>query len=123
MLKEIPVDAFNTSSFLTPPTGEENASSHLRLIPGEIGLYGPIGEGYSLTQPIMLDVEITRQGQFIVSNSTLETYGVGETPQEALEEFSSMLLDFYHELVDSEENLSVHYRRILQRLRSYLTTD
>lgn len=37
-------------------------------------------------------------GEFVVSYDAVDTYGVGETPWEAVTGFASMLIDLYQEL-------------------------
>lgn len=77
---------------------------------------------YRLRYPILLTQEIGEQGETIVFDDGFDVYGVGETTQEAVGEYASMLVDLFQELVASEDALSCHLRQQLRTLRMYLTT-
>jgi hypothetical protein len=47
---------------------------------------------------------------------------VGNTPQEAIDDFVSMLLDLYKELSESEEVLSAYLNNQFERLHAILST-
>lgn len=55
--------------------------------------------------------------EYIVFDDQLNLYGVGETIQEAVDEYASMLIDLFRELVASEDVLSHHLREQLGILR------
>jgi hypothetical protein len=84
-------------------------------------LYGPIAPGWIVTEPLLLDVERHDDG-YIVSESSLDTYGAGSNLEESVAEFGSMLIDLYQELAGSEEILSSRLRELLGRLHAILAT-
>ena len=75
---------------------------------------------YRLLSPFLLEVEQSRTGELVVSNSLLRNYGVGRTLEEAIADYQSMLLDLYEELEASEATLSHHLREQLNHLRGML---
>ncbi len=75
--------------------------------------YGPLGN-------LLLIVE--RDGNaFLVSDTVLNLYGIGETLESAANEFVSMLTDLYEELSSAEEDLSFHLSRQLNYLRTIIS--
>lgn len=70
--------------------------------------------------PIELNVEYTEGGRWLATNPNIMTHGVGYSPEEAVTDYESMLLDFYEELVNTEEDLSLHLLRELEQLRRIL---
>jgi predicted RNase H-like HicB family nuclease len=72
--------------------------------------------------PIELDAERIEDGSWLVSHPELTVYGVGENLGEATEDFQSMLLDLYAELVASEDVLAPHLKDELEYLRTILVT-
>ena len=74
----------------------------------------------ALTRNILLNVEEIDQG-VMVSDNRLNLYGVGETIEQAVDEFTSMLLDLYEELVASEEFLARPLRGQLAYLRTVIS--
>ena len=66
---------------------------------------------------MILHVETGSGGETIVSHPRLHAYGVGDTPEEAVADFSSMLRDLFEELVASEPTLSRRLRQQLNYLR------
>ncbi len=75
---------------------------------------------YYLLRNILLDIEIDENGEVVASDSRLNVYGVGETVEQAINEFSSMLVDLFDELEDSKDVLSYHLRQQLDYLRTIL---
>ena len=76
--------------------------------------------GGPLLSRLILSVEKTEDGQTIVADELLSTYGVGDTVREALDEFMSMLLDYYEELSESRVDLSRFLSRQLHILERVL---
>lgn len=94
------------------------ASTSFQLLLAE-----PPAPGWLLRQPIWLTVERDRstpETQVVVYDSFVNVYGAGTTPQEAIAEFKSMLLDLYQELENSQHILSPTLRRRWQNLRSLM---
>jgi hypothetical protein len=98
-----------------------NTQHELVLSSPTYPLSGQITEAWRLVRPISLDIKIGEAAEYIVSYPHFETYGVGDTLQEAVADFSSMLIDLYEELSDSEETLSTYLKDLLERLRLALS--
>ena len=79
----------------------------------------------SLLKVAWLDVEIesTDDGYFIASNPEIQTYGVGNTHQEATSDFLNMLVDLFQELTDSEDVLAPHLLKELTYLRGIVSQN
>lgn len=76
---------------------------------------------YCLRQPLLLAQETGEGGEKIVfDEAEIDLYGVGETTQEAVDEYVSMLVDLFEELVNSKNILSQHLSERLQILHLYL---
>lgn len=89
--------------------------------PRQISLSGKITDEWQLAKPISLTLKVGELGEYIVSFRPFETYGVGDTEQEAIDEFASMLIDLYEYLDRSEAPLTLHYLKLLERLRSAIS--
>lgn len=76
---------------------------------------------YELTRPLALDVEEDEARMVIVSEASLGVYGVGETLQDAVRDFESMLIDSYRSLGEAEGELAWRLSEILDRLRLYVS--
>ena len=112
-------------SGLAPPVWSADRSI-LSLPDPEVALFGSIAPGWRLTQPLLLTVRwemVGQEHQCIVFEPGFNLYGIGITIAEALAEYTSMLLDLFQELVDSEQSLSSHLCQKLERLRSLISSD
>jgi len=76
--------------------------------------------GWQIAQPLLVKIEQLADRKFITSESSLNVYGVGETVAQSVDDFTSMLVDLFEELVDSEEMLSHALRQQLRTLRAIL---
>ena len=76
--------------------------------------------GGPLLQPLILEVEEVDNGQTLVADDLLSTYGVGDTVDEAVAEFLEMLLEYRHELHESRAELSRELRLQLRILEFFL---
>ena len=76
---------------------------------------------YALMRNILLNVEEIDEG-VMVSDNRLNLYGVGETVEAAVDEFTSMLLDLYEELVASEAVLAQPLRQQLAYLCTIISS-
>ena len=76
-----------------------------------------------LKVPLTLIAERMEDGQWVVTEVDIMTHGVGESIEDAVLDFQSMLLDYFKELVDSEDVLSPHLRRELNFLRAILVEE
>jgi hypothetical protein len=122
MYREIAIDPFNTSSLFTRFRYKDDTSAELDIPAPQVSLSGKIAEGWRLTHPIFLDLKRGEDDNYIVSYDAFDTYGVGNTPQEAIDDFVSMLLDLYKELSESEEVLSAYLNNQFERLHAILST-
>ena len=82
-------------------------------------LIGNSARGWQIVQPLQINIERT-DSEFIISESRLNVYGVGETFAESIADFTSMLVDLFEVLSASENVLSHHLRQQLQILRTIL---
>lgn len=121
MLIEISIDIYSTSSSLSRISSERDTSTDLQYPYPNMALSGEIMPGWLLNHPLLLEVEIGEEGEYIVSYDAFDTYGVGDTPQEAAEDFISMLIDLYEELDSDEDVLSSYFQTQLERLRQILS--
>lgn len=69
---------------------------------------------------ITLFVDKTEEGHWLVTHPEIMTHGVGDTPEAAVKDFESMLIDLFRELVESENVLADHLRKELKHLRTLL---
>ena len=78
---------------------------------------------YQLSTYIQLIVSKTEHGKHLVTDahSEFNVYGVGNKLDDAVDEFVSMMLDLYEELVDSEPLLSRNLRSQLRLLRQIIS--
>jgi hypothetical protein len=76
-----------------------------------------------LKQPIILNVERTEEGYWLANNPDVLTYGTGDTVKDAVEDFQSMLVDLFLELVESEDILAPDLLQQLEYLRSFLVEE
>jgi len=66
----------------------------------------------------VLSPTIGRSGkQFIVEDEVIPLYGVGATPQEALEDYCSVVVEYYESLEEDENELGPSLRAQLEVLR------
>jgi hypothetical protein len=73
--------------------------------------------GYKLLRGVVLNVEMDSD-DIVVYESNLNLYGVGNSVSDAVNEFVSMLVDIFEELVETEDILSYQLRKQLDYLRS-----
>jgi len=75
--------------------------------------------GYKLLRGVVLNVEMD-SNDIVVYEANLNLYGVGNNVNDAVNEFVSMLVDMFEELVETEGILSYQLRRQLDYLRSII---
>ncbi len=102
-----------TEATLRYPSGISSSSQGSSFRPAE-----PIRRiqvfGGPLLQPLILEVEDAGNGQTLVADDLVSSYGVGDTLGEALEEFLEMLLELRQELDESRGELA---RPLAEQLR------
>src|SRR3989304_5646790 len=76
---------------------------------------------YALFRSIPLSIERLNGSYYVVSDSILNLYGIGNTVAEAIDEFTSMLVDLFDELRNSENILSSNLRQQLDYLKTIIT--
>lgn len=84
-------------------------------------LKGQIAPGWELVQPLLIMLTRDEDGGVTVFSLELNLYGIGETVEEAINDFISMLIDLYEELNASEAVLSTHLVQRLRELRNVIT--
>lgn len=72
---------------------------------------------------LVLTVEVDEAGLLVVFEPQLNVYGVGNSLEEAISDFTSMLRDLWQELEASEATLSSHLRAQLAHLRTLLAVS
>ncbi len=76
--------------------------------------------GYQLRYPLMIEFEPDEDGGIVASSSKFPVYGVGDSEQEAADDFIGMLIDLFEELKGSEPLLSSALLHQLRNLKSML---
>lgn len=95
--------------------------ARLEVPPSQIYLVDTSGR--YLKQPIILSVEWVDEGYWLATNAEILTHGAGDTVNEAVAEFRSMLVDLFLELTDSEDSLGDNLKRQLEYLRTVLIEE
>lgn len=75
---------------------------------------------YQLRHPLMIEFEPDEDGAVIATSPEFNAYGVGDSEQEAADEFIGMLIDIFEELKDSESLISSALLRQLRKLETIL---
>ena len=73
-----------------------------------------------LKAPVLLDMQQMNDGRWLATNPGIMTHGVGDTPERATQDFQSMMIDLFKELVRSESVLAPHLKRELDYMRGIL---
>lgn len=81
-------------------------------------LTGEIAPGWILVKPILITIE-RDVDYMIVSDDVFAIYGVGDTFEDALDDYKVSLIDYF-ELISLRAEADVHTRFILNQLRKYL---
>lgn len=124
---------FQTGASLAPPSTREflfqrsqyDASEYETILPtpspiSHLLLTQISDPHYRLLRKTLLNMETGEGGELVVFESQLNIYGVGETEEEAVGDFVSMLVDLFKELIDSEDILSHHLHQQLKTIRAIL---
>lgn len=74
-------------------------------------------------KPILIMAEQVNKNLWITKSHNILTHGSGNNLEDAMEDFLSMLLDYYFELESSEELLSNQLYEELQYLRKIIIAD
>lgn len=61
---------------------------------------------YRLVRPILVSVQYGESGKLVTSDSHVHMYGVGESLDEALADYESMLLDYFEDLAQNHDAIS-----------------
>ena len=80
-------------------------------------------ERYSLIGAIMLNIQYSEDNLVVASDPILHIYGVGETIDEAVVDYVSMLIDFYEELQASRDVLSTHLSNQFDYVQSIIVAN
>jgi hypothetical protein len=83
-------------------------------------LAGRIAPNWVLLHPLSLTIVPYNLGGYLVSDDFVYLYGMGETQNEAINEYKSMLIDLFEELISSEKVLSPNLQEQLKYLRSII---
>ena len=106
-----------------PPASTPAQYSTVSSPPSQVLLSEPLAPGWRLLKPVWLTIEVDHSAgepQVVVYDSLVKAYGVGASPQEAISEYKSMLLDLYEELEDSQAILSPSLRMRWHTLRALI---
>lgn len=76
-------------------------------------LLGPQTNGLTITKPMLVKVETCNDGTYIVG--WLSVWGMGDTLQEAIDDFSDLLIDYIESLRRMEKE-NIHAALELHRL-------
>jgi len=87
--------------------------------PIQLTLFGKIAPAWQFRQPLLVTIEQDTDGSFLASEVLFATYGVGQTPRDALMDFVIALLDYY-EIVAAHARQDEYSCRLLRRLQEYL---
>jgi len=67
---------------------------------------------------------IERDGDhYLVSDEVVNMYGIGETVEEAMADYRSMLVEYYESLLEDADRLSAHLRAHLELLRQIFSEE
>ena len=73
-----------------------------------------------LRTSLLLEVKRMDDGRWLATNPEIMTHGVGNTPDAAVRDYQSMLIDLFLELLESENVLAPHLHSELEQLRTVL---
>lgn len=90
--------------------------------PTQVFLEGVIVPGWRVQEPLVLSVERDEEGSFIISDALFDVYGVGQTREDALDDYVVSLVEYY-EIIAAHALNDVPTARLLDRLRIYLIPD
>ncbi len=76
--------------------------------------------GAAFRHPLLVSMEQIEDGQVLVADELLSCYGVGDSPEEAVEDLAVMLMEHQADLAEAPDKLSAHLRRQLRMLDYFL---
>lgn len=88
----------------------------------KIYLMGPLLPGWSVEQPLAIDVQIDEDGSFVVSDDVFLMYGVGATLEEAQHDHAVALIEYYT-LTRDDALRNGPTRSMFRYLQRYLRPD
>lgn len=103
-----------------PLEPEDDGEHFLRLRLGGTFYFRPQDPCYIFVQPMVLDLDLTSPGKFVLSEPVSGVYGVGKNLGDAFDDLHSMVIDLFEELVASESELSQKLRQQLDYLRAII---
>jgi hypothetical protein len=86
------------------------------FFPIQIALLGRIAPGWNVVQPLLVTIE-QGDGSFIAGDEVFAMYGLGDNMVEAVQDYVSVLTEYYEVLSSHEDEPSVV---LFHRLQSYL---
>ena len=117
----VPFRFVDTSETHTLAKGILSNKPHLLYTP-QYHLMGSIAPGWEIIQPLLLTREVAEDGYCVFSDDLFMVYGDGPTPYEALHDYITSLLDYYH-LVSSGAQENPFDLATLGRLQTYLRSE
>ena len=91
----------------------------LRRSDREVRIRNFRSERFTLRDDLIVVLE-ERDGQYLASSFDTGQYGIGYSPDDAIDNLCSVLEDYYDLLTEDEEHLSRHLKSHLRYLRSIL---
>ncbi len=82
-------------------------------------LAGDVLHGWRMVQSLPVSIQWEPDGSFMVSDDVFLVYGVGDTRDAALHDYSVVLTEYY-ELVEAGAHYNPHYQAELQTLHIYI---
>lgn len=86
-------------------------------------LSGDIGGGWTIRTPLEVEVKVTEEGEFLVSDREFEIYGEGEDIEKAINDYYIALKDhytIYQEYLEANDDPAT--RKAFHYLKSYISS-
>jgi len=82
-------------------------------------LSGEIAPGWKIIEPLLVTIEQDEDGSYVVSEDLFAVYGVGDTPSDALRDYTVSLTDYY-DLVSAQAKGDGPTQSLFHRLQQYV---
>lgn len=112
--------ALLSSTATSTAYGSSASTTPAREIPSwSAAIFGPLGAGWWLTQPLAVTFERDDDGWWIVSDDVFLVYGMGKDRSQAYKDYVASLLEYY-QLVEKGATENPYDQTELAHLQSYL---
>ena len=85
--------------------------------PIQISLFGLVRPDWRIIQPLLITIERGDDDSFIASDDVFAMYGLGDDISEAIQDYISVLTEYYEVLSSHSDEPSIS---LFQRLQGYL---